>query len=64
MGGGVVADSSPEDEYLESLDKARAPLRALERALERAQEGEQERVGIPVYERTEEESLAKGSDEA
>ncbi len=33
VGGGVVADSSPEDEYLESLDKARAPLRALEEAL-------------------------------
>lgn len=33
VGGGVVADSSPEEEYLESLDKARAPLRALEAAL-------------------------------
>jgi para-aminobenzoate synthetase component 1 len=30
VGGGVVADSSPEAEYLESLDKARAPLAALE----------------------------------
>ena len=29
VGGGVVADSSPEGEYLESLDKARAPLAAL-----------------------------------
>jgi para-aminobenzoate synthetase component 1 len=33
VGGGVVADSSPEAEYLESLDKARAPLAALEAAL-------------------------------
>jgi para-aminobenzoate synthetase component 1 len=32
VGGGVVADSSPEGEYLESLDKARAPLAALEAA--------------------------------
>ena len=38
VGGGVVADSSPEDEYLESLDKARAPLRALEEALARHSE--------------------------
>ena len=30
VGGGVVSDSSPEGEYLESLDKARAPLAALE----------------------------------
>jgi para-aminobenzoate synthetase component 1 len=30
VGGGIVADSSPEAEYVESLDKARAPLRALE----------------------------------
>ena len=30
VGGGVVADSSPSAEYLESLDKARAPLAALE----------------------------------
>jgi para-aminobenzoate synthetase component 1 len=34
VGGGVVADSSPEAEYLESLDKARAPLAALDEALE------------------------------
>ena len=33
VGGGIVADSSPEAEYLESLDKARAPLSALEEAL-------------------------------
>ena len=33
VGGGVVADSSPEAEYLESLDKAKAPLMALEEAL-------------------------------
>ncbi|MEE8166979.1 MAG: aminodeoxychorismate synthase component I, partial [Myxococcota bacterium] len=32
VGGGVVADSSPHGEYLESLDKARAPLAALEAA--------------------------------
>ena len=29
VGGGVVADSSAEAEYLESLDKARAPLAAI-----------------------------------
>ena len=33
VGGGVVADSSPEAEYLESLDKAKAPLLALEEIL-------------------------------
>ncbi len=33
VGGGVVADSAPEAEYLESLDKARAPLAALDDAL-------------------------------
>ncbi len=33
VGGGVVADSSPEAEYLESLDKAKAPLAALDEAL-------------------------------
>jgi anthranilate/para-aminobenzoate synthase component I len=32
VGGGVVADSSPEAEYRESLDKARAPLAALAEA--------------------------------
>jgi para-aminobenzoate synthetase component 1 len=32
VGGGVVADSSPEGEYFESLDKARAPLSALSEA--------------------------------
>ncbi|MBW2496164.1 MAG: aminodeoxychorismate synthase component I [Deltaproteobacteria bacterium] len=29
VGGGIVADSSPEAEYRESLDKARAPLDAI-----------------------------------
>lgn len=33
VGGGVVADSDPEAEYVESLDKARAPLEALARAI-------------------------------
>jgi aminodeoxychorismate synthase component I len=33
VGGGVVADSSPEGEYLESLDKAKAPLAALAEVL-------------------------------
>lgn len=33
VGGGIVADSNPEEELLESLDKARAPLAALERAV-------------------------------
>lgn len=31
-GGGVVADSTPEGEYEESLHKMRAPLRAIEEA--------------------------------
>ena len=30
VGGGIVADSSPEGEYQESLDKARAPLAAIQ----------------------------------
>jgi len=29
VGGGIVADSTPEAEYLESLDKAKAPLAAI-----------------------------------
>lgn len=29
VGGGIVADSTPESEYLESLDKAKAPLAAI-----------------------------------
>jgi aminodeoxychorismate synthase component I len=29
VGGGIVADSTPEGEFLESLDKAKAPLAAL-----------------------------------
>ena len=33
VGGGIVADSTPEAEYLESLDKAKAPLAALDEAL-------------------------------
>jgi anthranilate/para-aminobenzoate synthase component I len=33
VGGGVVADSSPEAEYRESLDKARAPLAAVAEAV-------------------------------
>ncbi len=37
VGGGIVADSTPESEYLESLDKARAPLAALREALGEAQ---------------------------
>ena len=31
-GGGVVADSTPEDEYQETLDKAGALLRAIDKA--------------------------------
>jgi anthranilate synthase component 1 len=31
-GGGVVADSIPENEYQESLNKAKAQLRALDEA--------------------------------
>jgi len=34
VGGGIVADSTPEAEYLESLDKARAPLSALSAVLD------------------------------
>lgn len=37
VGGGIVADSSPEAEYLESLDKARAPLAAVQKALSTAE---------------------------
>ncbi len=33
VGGGIVADSTPSAEYLESLDKARAPLAAIEELL-------------------------------
>lgn len=33
VGGGIVADSVPEAEYLESLDKGRAPLQAMAGAL-------------------------------
>ena len=36
VGGGIVADSSPEAEYLESLDKAKAPLAALSDARKEA----------------------------
>ena len=35
VGGGIVSDSLPEAEYLESLDKARAPLAAIGAALGR-----------------------------
>ncbi len=34
VGGGIVSDSSPEAEYLESLDKAKAPLDAIDDALD------------------------------
>jgi anthranilate synthase component I len=34
-GAGIVADSIPENEYLESLNKAKAAVRAVERARER-----------------------------
>lgn len=33
-GGGIVADSVPENEYLESANKARAVINAIERASE------------------------------
>ena len=33
VGGGIVADSTPSAEYLESLDKAKAPLAAIEEVL-------------------------------
>jgi anthranilate synthase component 1 len=37
VGGGIVADSDPEAEYRETLDKARALIRALGGALDRRQ---------------------------
>jgi para-aminobenzoate synthetase component 1 len=40
VGGGVVADSSPEGEYLESLDKARAPVAALVAAAAHCEDAE------------------------
>ncbi len=40
VGGGIVADSTPEAEYLESLDKARAPLAAIVAALGKTGRGE------------------------
>jgi len=46
VGGGVVADSSPEAEYRESLDKARAPLAAIEEALEAARHRADVRGGV------------------
>jgi anthranilate synthase component 1 len=33
-GGGVVADSDPESEYKESINKARALFRAAQQAIE------------------------------
>ncbi len=42
VGGGVVADSSPEAEYLESLDKAKAPLAALESTVAMSKASEEE----------------------
>ena len=38
-GGGVVADSEPETEYQESLNKARALIRAAEDAIRFADRG-------------------------
>jgi anthranilate synthase component 1 len=37
-GGGIVADSDPAEEYQESLNKARALLRALDEAEKMAEE--------------------------
>ena len=36
VGGGIVADSSPGAEYLESLNKAKAPLAAIAEVLGQA----------------------------
>jgi anthranilate synthase component 1 len=36
--GGVVYDSTPEEEYMESQNKARATLRAIELAEERQED--------------------------
>jgi len=34
VGGGIIYDSEPEAEYIETLDKARALIRALQLASE------------------------------
>lgn len=44
-GGGIVADSTPEGEHAESLDKMRGPLRAIELAEEL--EMSERRIGAP-----------------
>ena len=36
VGGGIVADSTPAAEYLEALDKAKAPLAAIDEILDAA----------------------------
>lgn len=43
--GGVVFDSTPEEEYLESHNKARATMRAIELAEERAQDAPRGSLG-------------------
>jgi anthranilate synthase component 1 len=43
--GGVVYDSTPEEEYLESGNKARAMMRAIELAEERAQDAPRGSLG-------------------
>jgi anthranilate synthase component 1 len=46
-GGGIVADSTPEGEYQESVNKARAVLRAAELAVEQAQEKSRKKQAKP-----------------
>ena len=66
-GGGIVADSVPAEEYQESLNKARALLRALDEAEtmaeerregERSREGQGGREGRPGLQDTKEETYA------
>jgi anthranilate synthase component 1 len=49
-GGGVVADSDPSNEYQESLNKAKALLRALDEAEKIAREGRERVEPSPVRE--------------
>lgn len=46
-GGGVVADSTPSNEYQESLNKAKALLRALDEAEKIAREARESTASIP-----------------
>jgi anthranilate/para-aminobenzoate synthase component I len=45
VGGGIVADSTPSAEYLESLDKAKAPLAAIDEVVARGSRPAGRRIG-------------------